>query len=147
MLPSLRCPFASPYPDARKERVRAARHVDLHTFAFGEIRDVIHGHSSCVSEALPATEAKPHLLFFFDPTDGRARRVDGYLAQALQRRRNHETFTIFRVDVRARPDLIRRFEIERTPSICVVDQRRIALRAYQPRGAAEIEWLLEPWLR
>jgi hypothetical protein len=36
------------------------------------------------------------LLFFFECTDGHARRVDGYLAQVLQRRRNPSHLDAFR---------------------------------------------------
>lgn len=93
-----------------------------------------------------ADDAKPRLLFFFEPTDGFSRRIDGFLAQVLQRRRNHDTFVIHRVDVTERPDLANRFRIDRAPALCVVENRRVALRAYRPRGATEIEQLLAPWL-
>jgi thioredoxin-like negative regulator of GroEL len=92
-------------------------------------------------------EVKPMLLFFFDPTDGRARRVDAFIAQVLQRRGNHDTFQLHRVDVQARPELLERFGIEYGPSICVVDERRVALRLCHPRNAREIERHLAPWLR
>jgi hypothetical protein len=42
-------------------------------------------------ERSSSTAAKPRLLFLYSARDGRARRVEGYLAQVLQRRRNHET--------------------------------------------------------
>jgi hypothetical protein len=35
--------------------------------------------------------SNPGLLFFHSPTEGSSRRVEGFLAQVLQRRRNHET--------------------------------------------------------
>lgn len=94
-----------------------------------------------------AAAEKPRLLYFFDGKDGYSRRVDGFIAQVLQHRRNHETFQIHRIDVRAHPELAERFRVERTPTICVVDQRRLAVRAYRPRGAGEIQQLLAPWLR
>ena len=93
-----------------------------------------------------ADEKRPRLLFFFEPTDGFSRRLEGYLAQVLQRRRNHETFLIHRIDVEQRPDLAARFRVEQTPTICVVDGRRVAVRAYRPRSAQEIQQLLAPWL-
>ena len=40
------------------------------------------------------------------------RRVEGFLAQVLQRRRNHETFKLYRVAQEERPDLVERFEID-----------------------------------
>ena len=47
---------------------------------------------------------KPALLFFFDPRSGRSRRADGFLAQVLQHRRNHDTFRLYRIDVTKHPD-------------------------------------------
>jgi len=94
-----------------------------------------------------AAQPRPCLLFFFDRTDGYARRVEGFLAQVLQRRRNHDTFRIHRIDVRERPDLAARFRVDRTPTLCVVDNRRIALRTHRPRGPRELEQLLAPWLQ
>jgi thioredoxin-like negative regulator of GroEL len=99
-----------------------------------------------ISTQLPEGE-RPRILFFFDAKDGYARRVDGFLAQVLQRRGNHTTFRIHRVDVNERPDLAKRFKIDQTPTICVVDNRRVALRSYRPRGPKELEELLAPWLR
>src|SRR5207244_5894219 len=37
---------------------------------------------------------KPSLLFFHSAASGRCRRVEGFMAQVLQRRSNHETFKI-----------------------------------------------------
>ena len=53
--------------------------------------------------------AKPGLVFFHSGVSGRCRRVEGFLAQVLQRRRNHETFTLYRVAREGRPDLVERF--------------------------------------
>lgn len=90
---------------------------------------------------------RPKLLVFFDPRDGYARKLDGHLAQVLQHGRNHETFQIYRIDIRERPDLVERFRIEQTPAICVVDRDRVAVRACRPRGPAELVLRLRPWLR
>ncbi|HJP59932.1 MAG TPA: thioredoxin family protein [Gemmatimonadaceae bacterium] len=92
-------------------------------------------------------DAKPRLLFFFTERDGHARKVDAYLAQVLQRRRNHDTFHIHRIDVTAHPELATRFRIDKTPTLCVVEGGRLAVRAHHPRGATEIKALLAPWLR
>ena len=40
---------------------------------------------------------KPGLVFFHSQRSGRSRRVEGYLAQVLQRRRNHATFKYYAV--------------------------------------------------
>jgi hypothetical protein len=55
-------------------------------------------------EPKPIT-SRPRLLLVYDAQDGKARRLDGYLAQILQRRRNHGTFVVHRVDVNDRADL------------------------------------------
>jgi hypothetical protein len=49
--------------------------------------------------ALAGGPPKPSLLFFFDARSGRSRRVEGFLAQVLQHRRNHDTFHLYRIDV------------------------------------------------
>jgi hypothetical protein len=48
------------------------------------------------------------LLFFYDPADGRARRVERY----LQKRRNHQSFALRRVDISDRPDLAQRLLLD-----------------------------------
>jgi len=58
----------------------------------------------------PAT--KPRLLFFQSGSSGRCRRVEGFLAQVLQRRSNHDTFELVRVDADAHAELVERFKIE-----------------------------------
>jgi thioredoxin-like negative regulator of GroEL len=72
--------------------------------------------------------------------------VEGFLAQVLQRRHNHETFDMYRVSVQARPDLAKRFAIESVPTIVVVDERRIMRRIVAPNGCRELEKELAPWL-
>jgi thioredoxin-like negative regulator of GroEL len=90
---------------------------------------------------------RPLLLFFHSATSGKSRRAEGYLAQVLQRRRNHESFRVHRVDVADRPDLAQRFRIEEVPTLIVVDDRRVCARLSVPRGCAEISQALAPWLK
>ena len=92
-------------------------------------------------------KAKPRLVFFTSEVSGRCRRVEGFLAQVLQRRQNHSTFRLYRVDERERPDLIRRFEIDEVPTLVVVEGRTVHARLKKPRGCREIESFLAPWLR
>ena len=47
--------------------------------------------------------AQPGLVFFYSSVSGACRRAEGFLAQVLQRRRNHETFRLYRVDQEERP--------------------------------------------
>jgi hypothetical protein len=90
---------------------------------------------------------RPRLLVFSDARDGKARRVDGYLAQVLQRRGNHETFIVHRVEITERADLVERFGISTSPALVVVDQRHMRGKLERPRNAIEIQSLLAPWLR
>jgi thioredoxin-like negative regulator of GroEL len=94
------------------------------------------------------TEAtvKPRLVFFHSSFSGQCRRVEGFLAQVLQRRRNHGTFQLYRVASEERPDLVERFEVEEMPTLVVVEGRRVRARLARPRGCREIEAFLAPWL-
>jgi hypothetical protein len=94
-----------------------------------------------------APTERPRLLFFYDERSGRSRRVEGFLAQVLQRRGNHETFQIHRVDVRKRPDLADRFRIESTPTLMVVVNKKVQARLELPRGCKDTALFLRPWLR
>jgi len=90
--------------------------------------------------------SQPRLVFFYSPRDGKSRRVDGYLSQVLQRRHNHSTFKLLRVDADKRPDLVARFNITELPTLLVVDENRVRGRVSQPRGCKQITELLHPWL-
>jgi thioredoxin len=90
---------------------------------------------------------RPRLVFFFSPVSGRCRRAEGFLAQVLQRRHNHETFDLLRVSVDQRPDLAERFRIDSVPTIVVVEGRRVRKRIVAPNGCRELEELLRPWLK
>jgi thioredoxin-like negative regulator of GroEL len=90
---------------------------------------------------------KPRLLVFHRPRSGPDRRVDAFLAQVLQRRHNHETFAILRVNVDERADVAERFGVSSTPTLVVVDGGRVRARVPAPKGAAEIARALAPWLK
>jgi thioredoxin-like negative regulator of GroEL len=93
------------------------------------------------------TVTRPRLLFFYSSTSGSSRRAEGFLAQVLQRRRNHESFRVHKVDVTDRPDLAERFRIEQVPTLVVVDDKRVRARLSVPRGCADISEALAPWLK
>jgi thioredoxin-like negative regulator of GroEL len=105
------------------------------------------------TEALQAPSApakgldKPGLVFFHSRSSGRCRRVEGYLAQVLQRRRNHETFKLYRVEAEERADLTRRFGVDSLPTILVVEDKVVTARIVAPKGCREIEAALAPWLK
>ena len=87
------------------------------------------------------------LLFFYSPTSGGSRRAEGFLAQVLQRRRNHDTFTLRRIEYESNPDLASRLGIERAPTIVVVEEKRVRCRLEHPRGCRDIQEVLAPWLK
>ena len=100
-----------------------------------------------VSVTVATKTAQPSLVFFHSDTSGPSRRVEGFLAQVLQRRKNHGTFKLYRVDERERPDLLERFGIGIVPTLVVVEDKIVRARLERPRGCREIEGFLSPWLR
>jgi hypothetical protein len=90
---------------------------------------------------------RPLLLFFTSARDGRCRRAEGFLAQVLQRRRNHETFSMRTIAQEERPDLLDRFRIDKTPTLLVVDEKVVRGKLVEPRGCEEIQTFLAPWLK
>jgi thioredoxin-like negative regulator of GroEL len=97
----------------------------------------------------PAAEAasqQPQLLFFYSETSGRSRRVEGFLAQVLQRRRNHDAFRLRRIDADRHQALAERLGVEAVPTLMVVEGKRVRARVTNPRGCAEITRQLAPWL-
>ena len=89
---------------------------------------------------------KPGLVFFYSPVSGSCRRVEGFLAQVLQRRRNHATFRVYSIANEQRPDLVEKFGIEHLPTLVVVENKSVAARLEDPRGCRDIETFLAPWL-
>lgn len=90
---------------------------------------------------------KPRLVFFHSRASGRARRIDGYVANVLQRRQNHETFRLQRVLVEDHPDLAARFGVDGIPTLFVIVDNRVQAKIENPRGTQDIEAELAPWLR
>jgi thioredoxin-like negative regulator of GroEL len=99
------------------------------------------------SQPVPQPEHRPRLVFFYSSLSGRCRRVEGFIAQVLQRRHNHETFELVRVSIDQRPDLAEKFRVAEVPTICVVVGRKLRRTIVAPRGCRELEQELEPWLR
>jgi thioredoxin-like negative regulator of GroEL len=98
--------------------------------------------------ARPVDDAtQPGLAFFHSARSGHCRRVEGFLAQVLQRRHNHATFKLYSVDKEERPDLVERFEVYDVPTLVVLDGKSVQARLERPRGCREIERFLAPWLR
>ena len=90
---------------------------------------------------------QPGLVFFYGAASGRCRRVEGFLAQVLQRRRNHGTCKMYRVEREERPDLVERFGVTTVPSLAVLEGKSVRGVLEEPRGCGDIEQFLSPWLR
>ena len=96
--------------------------------------------------AISPLAEQPRLVFFHSSLSGHCRRVEGFLAQVLQRRRNHGTFDVVLVAEEERPDLLERFQIETVPTLVVVENKAVTARLERPRGCRDIEGFLAPWL-
>src|SRR6266576_1239976 len=101
-----------------------------------------------MATAAPVLRAtkKPGLVFFHSSVSGACRRAEGFLAQVLQRRQNHETFRLYRVAQEDRPDLVEQFAITTMPTLVVVEGKTVRAKLERPRGCREIESFLAPWL-
>jgi thioredoxin-like negative regulator of GroEL len=99
------------------------------------------------ARASKGEQTKPSLVFFHSASSGRCRRVEGFLAQVLQRRSNHDTFEVLRVDADAHTELAERFKIETIPTLVVVADNRAQAWLPNPQGCRDIEEFLGPWLR
>jgi thioredoxin-like negative regulator of GroEL len=96
---------------------------------------------------MSTTAPQPLLIFFTSTTNGKCRRAEGYLAQVLQRRRNHETFRVRMIAREERPDLLERFRIDSTPTLLVVDGKVVRAKLVEPHGCGDIQTFLAPWLK
>jgi hypothetical protein len=97
--------------------------------------------------SVSAPAGRPRLLMFGSTRSGQSRRVEGFLAQVLQRRHNQATFLVHHIDAETRPELARRFAVEQLPTIIVLENGGVCARCEQPRGCVEIATALAPWLR
>jgi thioredoxin 2 len=99
-----------------------------------------------LSTASSTLDEQPRLVFFHSSLSGNCRRVEGFLAQVLQRRRNHGTFKLVKVSQQEHPDLIERFEVGALPTLLVVEGKKVRGRLERPKGCRDIEGFLSPWL-
>ena len=86
------------------------------------------------------------LVFFTSGTSGRCRRVEGFIAQVLQRRHNHNTFSVLSVSAESQPEVFERFGIEKVPTLVVIEDKKVKRSLELPGSCREIEQFLAPWL-
>ena len=99
-----------------------------------------------MDEGSATNRPQPGLIFFFTGSSGLCRRVEGFLAQVLQRRANHDTFKVYSVDVDKHPELARKFRVDASPVLCVIENKAEKARLNAPKSSREIERFLAPWL-
>ena len=88
---------------------------------------------------------QPKLLYFYSPTSGLSRRVEAFLDQVLQERRNHTAFTRARVDVERTPQLAQHFSVADAPDAraalgCTEPEFRVTLTLVLGSGARMTAW-------
>lgn len=104
--------------------------------------------TTAAERAAPDTRtAELRLVFFHSERSGRCRRIEGFVAQVLQRRHNHETFAIVPVSQEAQPELFEKFGIDKVPTLVVIEGKSVQRVLELPRSCREIEMFLAPWLR
>src|SRR5262245_1027779 len=84
------------------------------------------------------------LVFFSGLRSGPARRMESLLAHLARKERSRLRVT--RVDVDERPELAKRFNVRRIPTLVLVKRKRAVARIEGRANAAEIEALVEPHL-
>jgi thioredoxin-like negative regulator of GroEL len=93
------------------------------------------------------TSDRLKLAFVYSEKSGASRRVEGFLAQVLQRRRNHDTFQLLRVEAERRPDLVERLRVTELPTLLLIEEKRVRGRLVKPSGCRAISDFLSPWLK
>ena len=89
---------------------------------------------------------QPKLLYFYSPRSGLSRRVEAFLDQVLQERRNHKAFSRARVDVDRAPQLAEHFEVADVPAIVVLEDGRVVRKVEGRVSVGGIRDTLGPWL-
>ena len=95
---------------------------------------------------MPSDQA-PLLVYFASRRSGPSRRMEAFVDQVVQRRRNHDTFRRRTVDVDERPDLAARFRVEALPTVIVIEDGRVVERVEGLVGVQELRRALGRWLR
>ena len=91
-------------------------------------------------------DVRPILIFFSSPTSGPSRRMEAFLDQVLQARRNHQTFRRQTIDVDQRSDLAERFGVTEVPTIVILEQGRVVRRIVGRVGVKRLREQLDDWL-
>ena len=126
-----RCAGAGAQTDAIRLPHRAAES------SYRPFRHAPRGNNSCVNDA-------PMLVFFYSERSGPARRMESLLAHV--ERVHRERLRVRRVDADRHPHLVRKFCVERVPSLALVRGKTVVDRIDGRASMPQIERLLEPHL-
>lgn len=85
--------------------------------------------------------ALPMLVFFYSEKSGPARRMDSLLAHI--ERKERERLRVRRVNADKHPRLVRKFSVERIPTLVFVKDQRVVDRIDGRASMPQIEKLLE----
>jgi thioredoxin-like negative regulator of GroEL len=93
------------------------------------------------------TLSEPKLIYFYSPKSGLSRRVEAFLDQVLQERRNHKAFARGRINVDRAPQLAEHFDVGDVPAIVVLEEGRVVRKVEGRASISRIRDALSPWLR
>jgi thioredoxin-like negative regulator of GroEL len=88
--------------------------------------------------------ALPQLVFFYNARSGPARRMESLLAHIERKERGR--LKIRRVDVDEHPRLVRKFCVDKVPTLVLVKEKRLVDRLDGRASMPQIERLLEEHL-
>ena len=89
-------------------------------------------------------QALPMLVFFYSEKSGPARRMDSLLAHV--ERKERERLRVRRVNADEHPRLVRKFSVERIPTLVFVKDQKVVDRIDGRASMPQIEQLLETHL-
>ena len=89
-------------------------------------------------------DRRPLLVFFWSERSGPARRMESLLAHLARKERSR--LRVRRIDVDARPELARRFQIDVVPTLVLVKDKQAVGRLEGRMSAPRIEAMVEPHL-
>ena len=89
----------------------------------------------------PGRKRRNLLVFFSALRSGPARRMESLLAHVARKERHR--LEVARVDVEQQPELAKRFNVRRVPTLILIQGKRAVARLEGRANAAEIEELVE----
>jgi thioredoxin-like negative regulator of GroEL len=111
------------------------------------VRDACFAPAAAGEHIGVSATTEPKLLYFYSPKSGLSRRVEAFLDQVLQERRNHRAFSRSRVDVDRTPQLAEHFDVSDVPAIVVLEDGHMVRKVEGRVSVGSIRDTLSPWLQ